>query len=108
MSNEADLATVQRLLISGNSIPVQLRMHDGIDEDAYIELTSAIERLIEHYASRSDVPKTLALAFVDIGTAFDYAPGAYPEHELERIEDIAQELSRLGQMLFSADESPGQ
>lgn len=108
MSIEEDLTTVQRLLISANSIPVQLRMHEGIDEDAYIELTGAIERLIEHYAPRSDVPKSLALAFVDIGTAFDYAPGAYPDDQLERIEDIAQELSRLGQMLFSADESPSQ
>lgn len=103
MSIDADLATVERLLISSDSIPVQLRMHQGIDEDAYLELTGAIERLIEHYASRPDVPKSLALAFVDIGTAFDYAPGTYPDDQLERIEDIAQELTHLGQMIFSTD-----
>lgn len=108
MSIDEDLATVQRLLISGNSIPVQLRMHDGVDEDNYIELAGAIERLIDYYATRTEVPKSLALAFVDIGSAFDYAPGAYPDHELERIEDIGQELSHLGQMLFSADESSGE
>ncbi len=104
MSIEQDLATVERLLISENSIPLRLRMHRGLDEDSYGELTAALERLIDHYANRPEVPKRLALAFVEIGTAFYYPAGTYPDDELERIEDVGQELSQLGQLLFSDED----
>lgn len=100
MSIDDDLNTVERLLVSERSIPLQLRMREGLDEDAYNELTGAIERLTDHYASQPHVPKRLALAFVDIGTAFYYPEGAYPSDELERIEDVGQELSQMGQRLF--------
>lgn len=105
MTIDDDLATVERLLTGDQSIPVQLRMREGLDEDAYVELTRALERLIDHYANSASVPKQLALAFVDVGTAFDYAEGSYPDDQLERIDDAGHELSRLGQVLFSADES---
>lgn len=108
MTYTDDLATVERLLIGANSIPVQLRMGEGLDEDSYIELTRALERLIEYYAQRPEVPKSLALAFVDVGTAFAYAPGTYPDDQLERLEDIGHELSQLGQELFSSDETSSQ
>jgi hypothetical protein len=104
VSIDDDLATVQRLLVGERSIPRMLRMHEGLDEDAYTELTGALERLIDHYAGRTEVPKALGLAFVDVGTAFDYAPGTYPHDELERIEDAGQELSQMGQMLFGSED----
>ncbi|MDN4479695.1 hypothetical protein [Demequina muriae] len=100
MSIQNDLRTVERLMLSEHSIPIRLRMREGLDEDAYSDLTAALERLIDHYANHSDVPKRLALAFVDVGAAFDYPEGAYPDSELERIEDVGQELSQMGQMLF--------
>lgn len=104
MSIENDLRTVERLLVSEHSIPIRLRMHQGLDEDAYSDLTAALERLIDYYAHRPDVPKRLALAFVDIGAAFYYDEGTYPEEELERIEDVGQELSRMGQLLFGDED----
>ncbi|MFN3866776.1 MAG: hypothetical protein ACK4MD_08705 [Demequina sp.] len=100
MSVQNDLRTVERLMLSEHSIPLRLRRHEGLDEDAYNDLTAALERLTDHYANQSDVPKRLALAFVDVGTAFDYPAGAYPDHELERIRDVGQELAQMGEMLF--------
>ncbi len=104
MSVEQDLATVHRLLVSEDSIPVQLRMREGLDESAYVELMGALERLVEYYGPRAEVPKSLALAFVDVGQHFFFEEGAYPDSELERIEDAGQELSRLGQTLFGDDQ----
>ncbi|MFW2513688.1 hypothetical protein ACNI3K_07900 [Demequina sp. SO4-13] len=100
MSIEHDLATVERLLVSDESIPVRLRLQEGLDEDAYTELTGALERLVDYYADRPDVPKRLAFAFVDLGAAFSYPEGIYPDDELMRIEDAGQELSQMGQRLF--------
>ncbi|WP_152650315.1 hypothetical protein [Demequina aestuarii] len=100
MSIQNDLRTVERLMLSEHSIPMRLRMHQGMDEDAYSDLAAALERLIDYYANHSDVPKRLALAFVDVGAAFAYPQGAYPDDELARIEDVGQELSQMGQLLF--------
>lgn len=104
MSIDDDLATVDRLLASEGSIPVGLRMRRGLDEDLFKELTGALERLTDHFQGRADVPKALALAFVDVGSAFWYPEGAYPPAELERIEDAGNELSLLGQNLFSDED----
>jgi hypothetical protein len=104
MTTDDDIATVTRLLASDDSIPVQLRMRQGLDEEAYTELTGAIERLITHFASKPTVPKELALAFVDISNGFYYDEGAYPATELERIEDVGHELSQLAQLLFGNDD----
>lgn len=100
MTIEDDVATVTRLLVSEESIPVQLRLGAGLDEDAYTELAGAVERLVAAYAGRADVPKALALAFVDVGTSFYFGEGTYSEPERERIEDVGQELSYLASQLF--------
>lgn len=104
MATEQDLATVQRLLVSESSIPAQLRMGEGLDERAYVELMGALERLAEHFGSRNEVPKALAFAFVDVSSGFNVEPDAYPASERERIEDAGQELSRIGQALFGDDD----
>lgn len=103
MTTQDDLATVTRLLVSEESIPVQLRMGEGLDEAAYTELAGAIERLVEAYRGRADVPKALALAFVDVGSSFFFGEGTYTEPERERIEDVGQELSYLASQLFGDD-----
>ncbi|WP_061964253.1 hypothetical protein [Demequina aurantiaca] len=100
MSFGIDLATVDRLLVSEYSIPLQLRMHEDLDEGAYSELTDVFDRLTDHYANRTDMPKCLARPFVDIGTAFYFQAGAYPGDELERIEDVGKESSQMGQRLY--------
>ena len=104
MSVEDDLATVTRLLVSQDSIPVQLHMRQGLDEERYAELVLAIERLTERFRNSADVPKSLALAFVDVAAAFTFPEGVYPLRESERIEDAGHELSYLGQTLFSDED----
>lgn len=98
------LDTVTELLLGETSIPVQLRMHEGLDQASFDRLVVATEYLIETYRDQDAVPKSLALAFVDISNHFFYPEGTYPEGELERIEDAGIRLSSLADELFGSRE----
>lgn len=99
---EEAISTVTELLLGDDSIPVQLRMHEGLDQARFERLVAAIEYLIEAYRDEDGVPKVLAHAFVDISNHFFYPEGTYPEDELERIEDAGMRLTQLADRLFAA------
>ena len=102
LTTAAALDTVTELLLGEDSIPVQLRMRDGLHQERFERLVAAIEHLIEAHREQDSVPKALALAFVDVGNAFFYPEGTYPEVELERIEDAGIRLGELASELFGS------
>ncbi len=106
MTTEEAIDTVTELLLGENSIPVQLRMHDGLDRARFDRLVAAIERLVETYRDQDTVPKVLAHSFVDVSNHFFYPEGTYPEAELERIEDAGIRLTSLAEELFGAADRP--
>ncbi|HEX6240696.1 MAG TPA: hypothetical protein VFZ61_07380 [Polyangiales bacterium] len=103
MTNDpaAALAVVDELLLGPDSIPVRLRAREGLDPQKYAALVEALQILVEHYRGKTEVPKPLALAFVDISNFFYYSEDAYPPKVLERLEDAAHELTQLANQLFS-------
>ena len=54
-----------------------------------------------YYQKETLVPKELALCFVDISNHFYVEEGFFEESEIEKIEDVAHELSELANKLFS-------
>ena len=103
MSNPTTAAaidTVTELLLGEDSIPVQLRRHEGLDQERLDRLVGAIEHLVEEFRDADAVPKVLALVFIDISNHFFFPEGAYPKGELERIEDAGIRLSELANELF--------
>ena len=100
MTQEEALIEVEELLLGERSIPVQLRLHEGFDREAYERLVKAIRVLIRHYKDQASVPKKLALAFVDVSNYFFYSEQAYPESVVEDLEDAAYELTALASELF--------
>jgi len=92
--------TVYENILGAESILVALRMRQGLDNERFQRLTAAIQLLIEHYRDQREVPKRLALAFVDISNYFFYKDGVYPPGALEQIEDAGIELTQLASQLF--------
>lgn len=101
MDLDTALATVDELLLGPDSIPVRLRAREGLDAERYQQLVAAIQALIEHYKDKPEVPKQLALAFLDISNFFFFTEKEYPTEVLERLEDAAHELTSLANELFS-------
>ena len=103
MNNDpaAALAVVDELLLGPDSILVRLRAREGLDPAQYATLVAAVQVLVEHYRGKAEVPKRLALAFVDISNFFYYSEEAYPTDVLERLEDAAHELTQLANELFT-------
>ena len=92
---------VDELLLGPNSILVELRSLQGLDPTKYSRLVTAIHTLIDHYKGKTEVPKRLAVAFIDISNYFYYTEDEYPKDQLDRLEDAAHELTYLADKLFS-------
>ncbi|MDR1284819.1 MAG: hypothetical protein LBJ88_01300 [Campylobacteraceae bacterium] len=101
MNKEISLKIVYEKLIGFNSIPISIREMRGVNIKDYQELKCAIEYLIEYYNDKNDVPKKLALAFVDISNYFFVPNLNYSEKEHEKLENYGIELSELANKLFS-------
>lgn len=100
MTTEEAIDTVTELLLGENSIPVQLRVREGLDQARVDRLVAAIEHLVETYRDQDTVPKVLAHAFVDVSNHFFYPEGTYADDELARIEDAGIRLTSLAEELF--------
>ena len=57
--------------------------------------------LIDSYKDNEEIPKRLALCFVDISVRFSFNENWYNEKERDRLEDAANELSYLAEKLFA-------
>ncbi|MFK7050541.1 hypothetical protein FLACOL_00241 [Flavobacterium columnare] len=100
MNQEEAIKNVYNALLSETSIPVSIRNMEGVDKVQYEELKKNIIFLIDYYKDRDNVPKKLALAFVDISNYFFVPNLNYSEEDSERFEDYGIELSELANKLF--------
>ncbi|EKY3200616.1 hypothetical protein RBA29_003179 [Cronobacter turicensis] len=92
---------VCNLLISKESLLVRVRSKLTWDEAEFDELLSAIDVLITAWADRDTVPKHIALAFIDIYSAFTFKDGFYPPEKLQFLEDMSIALQEKAEELFS-------
>lgn len=90
-------------LVGENSIPTDLRMKNGLDYEKLSRVREAINYLISEYSSKLEIPKKLAIAFVDIYGAFQFKKGFYSEKELDEYEKLGIEFQDLAYELFDSD-----
>lgn len=101
MKENTALEIVYEKLLGENSIPVKIRTMEKLTENEFTELVEAINFLIDYYKNSENVPKKIALAFIDISNYFFVSNLNYSEKEIELYEDYGIELSRLAEELFS-------
>jgi hypothetical protein len=80
---------------------MQTRVREGLDRAKFDRLLKALTLLIDYYGGRAEVPKQLALAFVDIPNYFFFKEDVYPPAVLEELQVAAHELTSLANELFS-------
>lgn len=97
--NEA-LNLVYENILGEHSILIQLRRGEGLNEDRFNELVTAMQFLIVEYKDLDIVPKKLALSFVDISNYFYFNEDKYSLEEQNLIEDAVQKISQLANELF--------
>ncbi|WP_228860253.1 hypothetical protein [Xenorhabdus sp. PB61.4] len=88
-------------LLGENSIPVRLRTKNSFSMDEIKILYHALDFLIDFYHDKTEIPKKLALAFVDVYGAFSFREGMYDEEMLNELEDIGIELQDKAIQLLS-------
>lgn len=97
---EKVLETIEYELIGINSIPVKLRNEHFFDKEAFQKLIDALEIAIEVFKDEIQVPKKLALCFIDVSNHFFVDDNFFSQDEIELIEDAGMKLSELANKLF--------
>lgn len=91
-----DAADALQIVLDGltgeRDITVQLRMRKGLDECRLDQVIDALTILKGAYKGHCCIPKKLALAFLDIRTAFEAGAVYYDQATREKIEDGVQKL----------------
>jgi hypothetical protein len=105
MGRQEALDTIYQGLLGNNSIPVQLRSGKGLDKDTFLKIKIAIAFLKKEYKNKNEVPKKLALAFIDISSYFSFRDDFYSIEDQEVFEDAANELVQLANDLFEDDDN---
>lgn len=97
---EKILNIIEDELIGVNSIPAKLRNEHFFDKEAFQKLINALEVAIEIFKDQIQVPKKLALCFIDISNHFFVDDKFFSQDEIEVIEDAGMKLSELANKLF--------
>ncbi|GKQ49101.1 hypothetical protein [Pseudomonas syringae] len=100
MNAESAVELVCARLVEENSIPVKIRTRNIVSDEEVGELLQAVDFLISYYKERDDIPKKLALAFVDIYVGFNVVAEFYSGIEIQRFEDIGITLQEKAYELF--------
>lgn len=95
------LQLVEYYLLGDNSFPIRIREKRQINPSEFEDLKKRIEELCTFYKDEINIPKNLALCFVDISNFFFVPNLNYSETEIEEFEDYGIELSELANKLFS-------
>ncbi|MEX3745711.1 MULTISPECIES: hypothetical protein [Lysinibacillus] len=101
MRTDRALETVYKSILGENSLIIKLRNRQGLDDEEFSQLKDAMKILIDSYKDNEEIPKRLALCFVDISVRFSFNENWYNEKERDRLEDAANELSYLAEKLFA-------
>jgi hypothetical protein len=94
------LEIIEDELIGINSIPAKLRNEHFFDKESFEKLINALEIAIEAFKGQIQVPKRLALCFIDISNHFFVDDNFFSQDEIELIEDAGITLSELANKLF--------
>ena len=97
--------TIIEGLFGPESLPVKLRMGNGLDREMLGRVKAAIVFLTEQWKGRSDVPKRVAAAFIDIDNSMRGGGDRYSEEEQQAIEVASIQLVDLAHELFAEAES---
>lgn len=100
MNREKAIEIVYNALLSEYSIPVSIRGMNGVDKIQYEELKKSVLFLTDYYKNKDEIPKKVALAFVDISNYFFVPNLSYSKEDHELFEDYGIELSELANKLF--------
>ncbi|MEY9971996.1 hypothetical protein ABH966_002370 [Lysinibacillus sp. RC46] len=100
MKVEEALEIVYEYTIGDNSVLHSIRVGLGLNEKNYHSLIEAMKVLITEYSNKPEVPKKLALCFVDISKYFYFHDGKYSTEEEEKFEDAIHEIAYLAEELF--------
>ena len=101
MTEEKALALVEEGLVSEHSLPVKLRMGDGLDVPMLERTKAALEFLAEHYRGRDTVPKRLAFATVDLTATLTSRD--YPTELWYQVQAASDQLVDLAYSIFDAE-----
>ena len=90
------------------SIPVKLRIGEGLDREQLAVVLDAMERLDEHYEGKEMVPKRLAAALLDIHEGMEQGLARYSSEEKDAIEEAAMELATIASAIVTdvTDDEP--
>lgn len=97
---EKILNIIEDELIGINSIPAKLRNEHFFDKEAFQKLINTLEVAIEIFKDQIQVPKKLALCFIDISNHFFVDDKFFSQDEIEIIKDAGMKLSELANKLF--------
>jgi hypothetical protein len=101
MTTEEALNVIYDGLLGEQSVLVKLRNKEGLDEEKFASIIEAIDVLKIAYKDQENIPKKLALAFLDVSNYFIFSDEWYPEEEQEKIEDAGHQLTQAADELFS-------
>lgn len=110
MNDEEDEARLVGVVWEGlagpRSIPLKLRVGQGLDRAQLQEVTEALDQLVERYEGRDVIPKRLAAAFLDLHQAMEQGLAMYPQEEQDAIEDAASEIATMAAAILCEDDLP--
>ena len=95
------ISQIEQFMIGEDSIPNQLRNCHHFDKKSYNELVDVMHKVISYYRDKEDVPKRLALCFIDVLNNFYVNQEYFSKEEFDEIEDAGLKISELANILFS-------
>ena len=95
------ISQIEQFMMGEDSIPNQLRNCHHFDRNSYNELVDLLHKVISYYRDKVDVPKRLALCFIDILNSFYVNQEYFSKEEFDEIEDAGMKISELANILFS-------
>ncbi|MGM7052352.1 hypothetical protein [Escherichia fergusonii] len=101
MNKNKALTIVNEKLLGEQSIPVRVRAKIPFSESEVTLLYEALDYLGDVYRHQDTVPKSLALALVDVYGLFSFREGMYSHEQLVALEDIGITLQEKAINLFS-------
>ena len=99
-ANDA-VETVRAELVEKGGLLYKIALNNGIDRDAFQKLKAAMLFLADYYSGKSEIPKSLASAFIDLTPLFERSIDRYSEDQQFEIEDIRNEIVSLAEDIFS-------
>lgn len=86
---------VAELVAAASEFVVGLRMREGVSEDSFQRLSSALRNFASSWEGQDEIPRLAANVLVDIFPATESSADLYESEERNRIQEMAFELHEL-------------